>query len=74
MSPQTGHVAPLRPCTAMWVFFSPLSSLAGSPEERFTASPSTVRMAVVQGGELVVARELDGLNGDIFAACRSSSE
>ena len=45
VSPQTGHVSPVRPCTARWDFFSPFSSLIASPRERSTASPSTVRIA-----------------------------
>ena len=69
-----GTSRPVRPCTAMLLFFSPLSSLAASPSERFTASPSTVRMASYRVCSSVSVRLLDGLNGDIFAACRSSSE
>ena len=45
VSPQTGHFSPVRPWTARLDFFSPLSSLAASPRDRSTASPSTPRMA-----------------------------
>ena len=46
VSPQTGQGIPVRPWTARFDFFSPLSSEAASPEERATASPSTCRIAV----------------------------
>src|SRR5690606_26629631 len=36
-SPQTGHFSPVWPWTAMWDFFSPLSSEAARPVLRSTA-------------------------------------
>ena len=54
MSPQTGHFSPVRPWTARWDFFSPLSSLAARPRERSTASPRTLADRVVQRLQLVV--------------------
>ena len=74
MSPHTGHFWPARPCTAMLVFFSPLSSLAASPRERSTASPSVVRIAAYSVAARSSVRLLAGLNGDICAACRISSQ
>src|SRR3954471_22006561 len=74
VSPHTGHFSPVRPCTAMFDFFSPFSSLAGSPLDRLTASARTSRIAAYRVCRSVSLRLLAGLNGDILAACSSSSE
>src|SRR4029079_17388377 len=73
MSPQTGHFSPVRPWTARLVFFSLFSSLAASPRERSTASPSSSLIAANSWSSAVAVRLLAGLNGDILAACRISS-
>src|SRR6478736_7681925 len=74
VSPQTGHAWPARPCTARFDFFSPLSSLACSPRDRSTASPRVSRTAAYSVASSSSVSPLAGLNGDIFAACRISSE
>src|SRR5829696_2045770 len=74
VSPQTGHFSPVRPWTARLDFFSPLSSLAASPRERSTASPSTPRMASYRVCSATSERLLEGLNDNILAAWSSSSE
>ena len=61
VSPQTGHFSPVRPCTAMWLFFSPLSSLAASPPSASTASPSDGPDRVVQRLELGVVEAVGRL-------------
>ena len=74
VSPQTGHGLPVCPCTARLDFFSPLSSLACRPRERSTASPRVSRTAAYNVASSSSVSPLAGLKGDIFAACRISSE
>src|SRR3954466_12192540 len=74
VSPHTGHGRPVRPCTARLLFFSPLRSAAARPRDRSTASPSTVRIASYRICRSSPVIDDAGLNGDILAACSSSSE
>jgi len=55
-------------------FFSPLRSFAANPAERSTAPTSSDRIAAYRTTRSASVRELAGLNGDIFAVCRISSE
>src|SRR6516165_3803750 len=74
VSPHTGQGWPARPCTRKPAFFSALRSPAASPADRATASASELRIAVYSPATSSAVRLDANLNGDIFAACRTSSE
>src|SRR6185437_1585287 len=73
-SPQTGQFWPARPWTARPAFFSALSSEAASPAERSIADWSVVMITLYRSAISSSVRLDASLNGDIFAACRTSSE
>src|SRR6202050_1213975 len=74
VSPQTGEAPPALPGARSPLFFSPFRSAAARPAERSTASASVVLIAsyrvAISGGVMLAAI----LNGDILAACSTSSE
>src|SRR5690348_7852126 len=74
VSPHTGHSWPVRACTRRPLFFSPFRSAAARPAERFTASPTVVLIASYRTATSSGVRLEAILNGDIFAACSTSSE
>ena len=61
MSPQTGHVSPVRPWTARWDFFSPLSSLAARPARALDRVAEDGADRVVQRLQLGVVEAVGGL-------------
>jgi hypothetical protein len=73
-SPHTGHCWPVLPCTRSPVFFSPFRSAAARPDERVTASRNVVSIAVYRVATSSGVKLDASLNGDIFAACSTSSE
>src|SRR5262249_27589104 len=73
-SPQTGHCSPVLPCTASPAFFSFFSSDAASPSDRSIAVRRVVTITSCSAATSSGVRVEASLNGDIFAACRTSSE
>src|SRR6266566_2699163 len=74
VSPQTGHGCPARPCTRRPVFFSAFRSPAAWPADRPTAPRRVATMAACSVATSSGVNPAASLNGDIFAACSTSSE
>ena len=74
VSPQTGHVSPVRPCTARLRLLLALQLARRQPARAVDGVAEDGADRVVQRLQLGVVEALAGLNGDIRAACRSSSE
>src|SRR5262250_1251011 len=74
VSPQTGHGWPVRPCTRRPDFFSALRSAAARPALRATASRRDSVIAAYRLATSLGVRLEASLNGDILAACSTSSE
>jgi hypothetical protein len=73
-SPHTGHFSPALPCTASPAFFSFFSSDAAKPSDRPTAERSVSTITSCSAATSSGVRLDASRNGDIFAACRTSSE
>src|SRR5258706_2958512 len=74
ISPQTGHFSPVLPCTARPDFFSFFSSDAASPADRSTAERSVPTITSCRAATSAALRLDASRNGDILAACKTSSE
>src|SRR5271165_5915164 len=74
VSPQTGHAWPALPCTRRPLFFSLFRSAAARPAERSIASARVVLIASYRVATSADVRLDAILNGDILAACSTSSE
>src|SRR5450631_2923900 len=73
VSPHTGHGWPARPWTWRPDFFSAFRSPAARPADRAIAVRRQVMIASCNPATSSAARLVASLNGDIFAACSTSS-